>query len=41
MCRKAINGRITREGFVDYYAELNFCISNERISVIILTSIVF
>lgn len=30
MCRKVVNDVVSREGFVDYYAELNFCIPNER-----------
>jgi hypothetical protein len=33
-------GRVTQAAFVDYYAELNFCIPNERQSVsIVLSSI--
>lgn len=24
------NGRVDKKGFLDYYAELNFCIPNER-----------
>jgi|JI9StandDraft_1071089.scaffolds.fasta_scaffold292643_2 hypothetical protein len=32
--RKAdANGRVDKKGFLDYYAELNFCVPNERESV--------
>lgn len=34
ICRKANSeGKVTKEAFVDYYAELNFCVPNERATV--------
>lgn len=33
MGRKVVGGHVTRPAFVDYYAELSFCIPNERQSV--------
>lgn len=30
MTRKAENGKVSRAAFVDYYADINFCVPTER-----------
>ena len=35
MTGKSENGKVSRGGFVDYYADINFCVPNEREKVTI------
>ena len=36
MARKAENDCVSRAAFVDYYADINFCVPNERENVILV-----
>lgn len=41
MTGKSENGKVSRGGFVDYYADINFCVPNEREKVKTINNLVF